>query len=96
MNQLMWVSEWRIEPASKLEGDFGYIYKITNGGVYSSSKSAVEAQQKLEREIKEEMQQYIINNLQCPNCGTRFADHERSYELCLIQLSLHQFTGKRL
>lgn len=88
--RLMWVSEWRIEPEDKSANEYGFYYKITNGGVYCSAGSEQEAKEKLKREIYDEMDCYRANQIKCPVCSKTMAEHqgERDYKHCLLNMSL--------
>lgn len=95
--QLQWVSEWRIVDSTKLEKEYGWDYRVSNGGVYTNAKDLKEAKKVLLRNIEDEKRRYRIDNLSCPNCLKRFAEHHGmiDYQNCLLQLALDGFTSTK-
>lgn len=97
MKQLMWVSEWRIEPATKEEKEYHWNYRVSNGGVYTPADTLEQASKILYSNIREEMNRYRLYNLTCPSCSKPFSEHQGSvsYERCLISLAVHESLGVR-
>jgi len=92
MNNVMWVSEWRIVDSTDSEKEYGWDFRISNGGVYTNAKDIQEAKKIIQENIKNEINRYLINQLICPSCNKLLSEHSGSisYERCLIDVCLRK------
>ena len=91
-NGLSWVSEWRIVDSTDSEKEYGWNYRVSNGGVYTNAKDLKEAKEILERNISQEKNRFLINQLTCPACNKLLSQHSGSisYEKCLIRICMRK------
>lgn len=92
MNKLMWVSEWRIIDSTDSEKEYGWKYRVSNGGVYSPANDLQKAKKMLEGNISDEKNRYLINQLTCPSCNKQLSQHSGSisYQRCLTEICLRK------
>jgi len=90
-NGLSWVSEWRIIP-DDVDEEFGWGYKVSNGGVYTPTDNYEKALTILEQNIAQEKNRYLINQLTCPACNKLLSQHSGSisYERCLVKICMRK------
>lgn len=92
---LQWVSEWRIVPATDSEKKHGWQYRISDGGVYTLADDLEDAKRKLTRNIHDEQYHYKQYFTICVNCGKPMSEHEgRHFEWCLLSYSERQMVNK--
>lgn len=92
MSKLMWVSEWRIVDSTDSEKEYDWYYRVSNGGVYTNATTWKDAKKKLSRNIEQEKNRYLINQLTCPSCNKLLSQHSGSisYERCLTEICLRK------
>ena len=91
LEELQWVSEWRIEKESYFnEHGSGYPeYKVTNGGVYTPKSTLLAAETCMLENIIYEKIRHIQRRRTCPACKMEMHEHHGSidFERCLYKLS---------
>ena len=95
-DQLMWVSEWRIEllpgipfSQAKPKDYFRTEFRVTNGGVYTTKDTLLAAETCMLENIFREKLMYIQRRKKCPACNKEMHEHHGSidFERCLYELA---------